>query len=446
MRSMVRLAVRLVLFSLAIPRAARAGDAIASPRLARLQTEVAASGSSAALRFWSEVAASHAPLVEPLPSDPHRLLVTFLWRSSAETHVVIIADFADTIPHMELRRLGATDVWYRSLPFADDARFLYEFSIDDPAYPFVDGDVPRYPSATRPDPLNPRVWDFAKPQILSVMELLNAPSLDCSTPRPSIAHGGVDKLTDGFASEILHNKRKVWAYKPPGYSASAPPYPLLVFGASYFTQIHLPAILDDLIDRHAIRPPVVAFFDWPPGAQDEESGGAVPFGDCLAKELVPWFRERVNVTRDPRETTIGGASAGGFSAACVAFQHPEVFGNVISQSGAYWRGMGGTAASWSAASRDAGREGFAREIATHARVPVRFFLSIGLLETSVAFGADGASMLHVNRHLRDVLEAKGYDVIYRETSGGHDPYDWESALPDALAAFLAPAPKSESGK
>ncbi|MGH9907339.1 MAG: hypothetical protein ACRD8U_17355 [Pyrinomonadaceae bacterium] len=38
--------------------------------------------------------------------------------------------------------------------------------------------------------------------------------------------------------------------------------------------------------------------------------------------------------------------------------------------------------------------------------------------------------------MRDVLMAKGYEVTLRETNGGHDPYNWESTLPDALIALL----------
>ena len=32
--------------------------------------------------------------------------------------------------------------------------------------------------------------------------------------------------------------------------------------------------------------------------------------------------------------------------------------------------------------------------------------------------------------------AKGYDVTLVETSGGHDPYNWEASLPQALDALL----------
>ena len=88
--------------------------------------------------------------------------------------------------------------------------------------------------------------------------------------------------------------------------------------------------------------------------------------------------------------------------------------------------------------RTAGREGLARLAARAAPSKTRFLLTIGRLETSVAFSADGVSMLHASRHLRDVLEARGFDVTLRETSGGHDPHNWSTSLADALVMFLAP--------
>lgn len=122
----------------------------------------------------------------------------------------------------------------------------------------------------------------------------------------------------------------------------------------------------------------------------------------------------------------------------------EAIGNVIAQSSAFWRGIGHTARYWGNPARDEGREGFARLVASRpapsATVRVRFYLTIGRLEDSVAFNDGMISMLHASRHVRDVLQARGYDVTLRETSGGHDPYNWEAALPDALIALLSVGP------
>jgi enterochelin esterase family protein len=139
---------------------------------------------------------------------------------------------------------------------------------------------------------------------------------------------------------------------------------------------------------------------------------------------------------------IGGASGSGHSAACVALQHPESIGNVIAQSGAFWRGINHTASYWRDPARDEGREGFAHAVASRDHVPVRYWLTVGRLECGVAFNAHIVSMVHASRHVRDVLLAKGYEVTLRETSGGHDPYHWESSLPEALIALLGSKPKA----
>ena len=415
--------------------AARGEAAPASPRLARLQRDNSAGDSAALPAFWAEVRRDGAPLIEPA-DDPGCHLVTFLWQSAEDTHVVVLADFTDSVQHMTLTRLPDTDVWYRSYTFEDDERFLYELSVDDPAWPFVAGDKAQYPAAPRADPLNPRVYDYAKPTILSLVELPAAPKLLPGTPDPAVPHVAVGRFQTLLHSEILGNDRKIFLYRPTGYDDAHAPYPLLIFGSSYISQTRLPLILDDLIAARRIPPVVAIFIDFPPGVQDEESGGDGKFGDFVARELLPWVRERVHVTDDPRRVVIGGASAGGHSAACVALQHPEAIGNVIAQSGAFWRGLGHTAAWWSDPAHAEGREGVLHLVQSRPAAAVRFRLAVGRLEYGTAFDPGRVSMLDASLRLRDALVAKGCDATLVQTGGGHDPYDWESSLPDALVSLL----------
>jgi enterochelin esterase-like enzyme len=356
-----------------------------------------------------------------------------------------MSDFGNNVRSLVLTRLLNTDVWFKTYQLPNDARFLYQFSVNDPSFPFEGEAETKYPTKLQPDSLNPRRYEFAKPEIFSIVELPAALSLELSTLKPGVPHGVVGRFGKPLESKIMGNERNIWVYKPPGYSDAADPYPLLIFGASYINQIRLPAILDNLIAQHRIPPVVAIFFGFPPSkpgenVQDEESGGEKPFGDFIAKELLPWVRERVHVTSDPRGVVIGGASAGGHSAACAALQHPEAIGNVLAQSGAFWRGIGHTANYWSDPAHADGREGFARAVASRpvasATPSVRFYLTIGRLENRTAFSDGLITMLHASRHVRDVLQARGYDVTLRETSGGHDPYNWESSLPDALVALV----------
>jgi len=73
-----------------------------------------------------------------------------------------------------------------------------------------------------------------------------------------------------------------------------------------------------------------------------------------------------------------GASAGGLAAAYVALARPELFGNVLAQSGAFWRGNEGT--------NGPPYEWLAHEVVTRPRREVRFYLEVGGDETAHAVG------------------------------------------------------------
>ena len=76
------------------------------------------------------------------------------------------------------------------------------------------------------------------------------------------------------------------------------------------------------------------------------------------------------------------------------------------------------------------------------RRPIRFYLETGRYDNVP--GADlplyemvlDETNLMGNRHLRDVLLARGYDVTYREVGGGHDYVHWRAMLADRLLTLL----------
>jgi enterochelin esterase-like enzyme len=185
-------------------------------------------------------------------------------------------------------------------------------------------------------------------------------------------------------------------------------------------------VLDNLLAKGLI-PPVVVIFDLPVGTQHSDADCDSKYATFLAKELIPAIRERLHATTDPKRTIVGGASMGGLSAACAAFQYPEVFGNVLSQSGSYW---------WSP-ENDPEDQWLTRQFARSPKLPVQFYLSVGLLESEQAFRGGLISMLHSNRHFRDVLQAKGYTVYYQEINAGHDYYNWHATIADGLIALLS---------
>ena len=77
-----------------------------------------------------------------------------------------------------------------------------------------------------------------------------------------------------------------------------------------------------------------------------------------------------------------------------------------------------------------------------SRKPIRFYLEVGLYDNvpSAALPLHDLVLdetnLMGNRHLRDVLRAKGYDVIYREVGGSHEWVHWRAMLADGLMTLL----------
>jgi len=141
---------------------------------------------------------------------------------------------------------------------------------------------------------------------------------------------------------------------------------------------------------------------------------------------MPWLRGKWRVTHDPARTIITGSSAGGLASAYLALKRPDLFGNVLSQSGAFWRGNEG--------SNDAPYEWLTGQYDSLAQQPVRFFLDVGSRESMGAMGGAAPSILEANRRLRDVLRAKGYPIEYFEVPE-------RRARPGDVASALAGPPR-----
>lgn len=153
---------------------------------------------------------------------------------------------------------------------------------------------------------------------------------------------------------------------------------------------------------------------------------------------MPWIRSQYHVTHDPKRVVLAGSSYGGLASTCAAYRHPNVFGNVLSQSGSYW---------WTPPRNPDELYGFAPNaqptyiadlFVKSPTLPVRFYLDAGTLELDRS-GA-GKSILVPNRHLRDVLRAKGYEVFHQEFEGGHDYASWRGTIADGLILLLGQTP------
>lgn len=227
--------------------------------------------------------------------------------------------------------------------------------------------------------------------------------------------------------------RHVWVYTPPGYTAHpATPYPLVVAfdGDEYRDTMPLPAVLDTLLATRK-APPVVALLidDSASAVRIADLGNASKMVRFLA-QVVPWVRARWPVTTDPHRVIVTGSSAGGLAAAYVALERPDLFGNVWSQSGAFWRGA--------EASNGAPYEWLTAQVNAAPRKDVRFVLDVGALEDHTTLGGTGPNFLAAHRRFTSALVAKGYHVTATEVPGGnHAPQWWRQRLAFGLATIAA---------
>lgn len=410
---------------------------IDSPRVASVAERISGVDTTALASFWADVERDGAPLIEPLSDDPNRSLVTFVWRQVGEPpgNVVVFGGPAAwwDIPANRLEHLAGSDLWYRSYLVRNDMRGRYVLSVDDPLTPLPREGTPEVAERERtfrPDPLNrtrlvfPRVASdpLSVERIFSVLELPDALPQPWATARPGVPAGRLE--CHPFCSSVLGNERRVWVHLPASYSDSAAPHGLAVLldGRIWAEVLPIAPTLDNLAHEARTPPLVVAMVDTLDFAtrQDELTLNEA-FPRFLAEELVPWLRGSWNVTEDPGRTVLQGQSYGGLAAGFAGLRVPDVFGNISMHSASLW---------WPPDSEfDVEAEWLTRQFVCGPRLPVRFYLEIGLQE--------GSAMLPTSRHLRDVLQAKGYEVHYREYNGGHDANCWRGGIAQSLQVLTS---------
>lgn len=399
-----------------------ADDDVRSPQLIALAHQLTQNNPGAVTAFWQWIRTIGTPLVEPHPARADSVLVTFVWRAIEPLHTVVVvgglAGFTPTLNQMT--QLGDTDLWYRTYEARADTRTTYLLSPNDALIAWKE-------QTWHPDPLNPRRFVIPKndedPQDqelqLSLLELPSAPAQPWIKPQADVAHGQL--ICHRLASTALSSERRVWSYTPAGYQPGEQTYPLLVLldGRTYAEIIPTTTILDNLIAAEAI-PPCVAILVDTSVNRLRDLQCSPPFTLFLARELMPWIWQHRNVYRDPKRVILGGSSASGLAAAYAGLHHPKLFGNILTQSGAFW---------W-APETEQEAEWLTRQYATTPLQPLRFAITAGQLETFLP--TEGPNLLVANRHLRTVLQAKGYPVDYTEYSGGHDEVCWQGTLADSL--------------
>ncbi len=253
---------------------------------------------------------------------------------------------------------------------------------------------------------------------------------------PGVAAGNVQGW---MLSTKTYGRRRVWVYTPAGYDRGRKvPYDLVVCfdGSAYLESgdIPLPIILDNLGAAGKLPPMVALLIDNGSGAaRVSELANSARFADLVGNEILPWLHSGWNVTSDPQRVIVTGFSAGGLGATYVAFQRSDLFGNVLAQSGAFWRGNEGR--------NDPPYEWLTEQFKKSPKLPLRLYLEVGARETAQAMGT-GPPFIDANRRLRKVLNAKGYALFYKEVPrADHQPGHWKLEVANGLLWLVAGWPQ-----
>jgi len=425
-------------FATAIGHASGPVDAV-SPRMSTLAAEMKGKNPTKAVAdFWAEIGRTGTPLIEPADT-PDEMLVTFIARGPADGggSNASLMTFRTTEPLAKLIQVPGTDVWARSWKLSRKARAIHLF-----AWPQGRGPAPDAvnPVPTREHGLQESFTDpfsrlnsigsialgrMGPARKISWFEGDQAPAERYLANRAGVAKG---RLTERrIESPALGGPRMVTIYTPAHVAADGPV--LILFDAEqYLTVMATPTILDNMIADKAIAPVTVAFVH----AGDSRNADLPPnpkYQSFLRDELLPLLRRDHRVSRDPAKVALGGFSYGGLAAAAAALRDPDIYGNVISQSGGFW---------WSANLRPPldprnpmplEANGIASDLANTAPPSGRrphFYMDVGTWE--------GLWQIGSNRQLRDLLKARGHVVTYAEFEGAHDYIAWRATLPDALIA------------
>lgn len=210
--------------------------------------------------------------------------------------------------------------------------------------------------------------------------------------------------------------RRVECYQPPVDQ----PTPLLVIydGVDYLYRARLATILDNLITQGRIQPLAAVFLANGGSARTLEYSCNESTLRFVLDHLLPLAYDNLNLIdldTAPGAFGILGASLGGLMAFFTGLRMPEIFGSVLSQSGAY---------------AIPGYEFGVFEL-IHAGIGqhLRFWMDVGRYDI----------LLDSNRRMFALLQEKGFQALYREYNAGHNYTAWRNDLWRGLEHLFPPS-------
>ncbi len=326
--------------------------------------------------------------------------VTFVW--AGDEPPLLLGDFTDWQfgEPVSLKQVAA-GVWTHTLSLPKNAFIEYAFITDLEQADTDDGRLL--------DPHNPlKKWNgiSATNNIFYMPEAKPTPLVK---RKRGIARGKLTRHKVESEGFISGKARDVWLYQPP----VTEPVPLLVVydGRDYLKQGKLDAIVDNLIAAGRMTPLALALVENGRQARFLEYACSDATLGFLQAKVLPLAQQELNlfdIETSPGTYGVMGASMGGVMSLYTGLRLPHIFGNVLSQSGAF-----------AIPEQELVVYDLVREAAVR---PLHIWLDCGLFEF----------LLDTNRQMHNLLTDRGYHATYHEYPAGHNYFAWR----DDLAAGL----------
>ena len=244
-----------------------------------------------------------------------------------------------------------------------------------------------------------------------------------------------------------------WVYVPAQYAASTPAS-LMIFqdGQAYMNpegDVRAHNVMDNLIYRREI-PVMIGVFINPGRTPAQPEPNAKEWGDrttnrpteynslddkyarVIVDELLPVLYKEYNLSKDPNDHGIGGASSGAIAAFTVAWERPDHFRKVLSIVGSFTNIRGGHM--------------YSELVAKTDKKPIRIFLQDGRNDNR-GQRPDGTydekrDWFAQNVKLMRALTAKGYEVNYSWGIGKHGQKQGGTMVPEMMRWLWRDGPVS----
>ena len=234
-----------------------------------------------------------------------------------------------------------------------------------------------------------------------------------------------------------------WIYVPAQYDSSKPAS-LMVFndGQAFKNEmgdIRAQNVIDNLIHRREIPVMITVFInpgrtpeqpepsprDWGDRSTNRPTEYNTPddkYATIICDELLPALRRDYNISADPEQRGIGGASSGAIAAFSVAWERPDQFRKVVSMVGSFVNLRGGDV--------------YPERVLASEKKPIRIFFQDGRNDNR-GVRRDGEydprrDWFLQNVRLVGALTKKGYDVNYAWGIGLHGTKQGGAILPEMM--------------